>query len=159
PEFIGWWIDPSYEKPSGTVLQILMVSCLFFLPIRGVAQVMLIGMGKPRTPTFAFVMAGILNLILSIVLIRPFGLAGVALGTAIPNVLFAVIVLRGICRELDISPARYVAYLVPRAALGTLPVLCFLWLWKMSFNVDSIAAFAAAGSAMSVLFALIWVFF
>ena len=28
PTFIGWWIDPSFEQPSGQVLQILMVSSL-----------------------------------------------------------------------------------------------------------------------------------
>jgi len=26
PKFLGWWIDPSFEKPAGRVLQILMVS-------------------------------------------------------------------------------------------------------------------------------------
>ena len=53
PRFIGVWIDPSYEGPSGRVLQILMISSLVFLPIRGVAIPILMGIGKPRTPTIA----------------------------------------------------------------------------------------------------------
>src|SRR5206468_3109977 len=60
PRFIGWWISPEYEGPSGRVLQILMVSCFVFLPVRGVALPMLMGLGKPKTPTVAFVVAGLL---------------------------------------------------------------------------------------------------
>ena len=48
PRFIGWWIDPSFEGPSGQVLQILMVSSLVFLPVRGVALPILMGIGKPQ---------------------------------------------------------------------------------------------------------------
>ena len=48
PRFIGWWIDPSFEEPSGQVLQILMVSSFMFLPVRGVALPILMGLGKPK---------------------------------------------------------------------------------------------------------------
>jgi hypothetical protein len=37
PAFIGWWIDPSFARPSGAVLQILMLSSFVFLPVSGVA--------------------------------------------------------------------------------------------------------------------------
>src|SRR5882724_3667801 len=46
------------------------------------------GLGKPKKATIAFVLAGLANLVLSLALARPLGLAGVALGTAIPNVAF-----------------------------------------------------------------------
>ena len=44
--------------------QILMVSSFVFLPIRGVALPLLMGLGKPRTPAIASVAAGVLNLVL-----------------------------------------------------------------------------------------------
>jgi O-antigen/teichoic acid export membrane protein len=59
PRFIGWWIAPDFERPAGQVLQILMVSSFAFLPVRGVALPILMGLGKPRMPTIAFVAAGI----------------------------------------------------------------------------------------------------
>ena len=90
-----------------------MVSCFAFLPVRGVALPLLLGLGKPRIPTIAFLAAGVLNLVLSIALARPFGLAGVAIGTAIPNVLFAAVVLVVACRELGIGLPAYFAYVVP----------------------------------------------
>lgn len=159
PRFIGWWIDPSFEEPAGRVLQILMVSCIVFLPIRGVALPIMFGLGKPKVPTIAFLVAGVLNLALSIVLVGPLGTAGVALGTAIPNVLFGVFVLVLTCRELDIPVATYLEYVVPRVALGTVPVLGFLLWFEQGVDLEGLTRMLAAGSGMGVLFAVIWVFF
>jgi O-antigen/teichoic acid export membrane protein len=159
PRFIAWWIGPEFEQPAGAVLQILMISSLAFLPVRGVALPILMGLGKPRTPTIAFILAGLMNVGLSILLARPLGLAGVALGTAIPNVLFAAVVLVVACRELEISVARYLQYVVPRAALGGIPPLALLLWFKFGANVQNLVGLAVAGSAMLVLFALTWIFF
>jgi len=159
PRFLGWWIDPSFEAPAGRVLQILMVSSVLFLPVRGVAMPVLLGLGHPKLPTLTFLATGLLNLVLSIALARPLGLIGVALGTAIPNVVFAVIILIVACRDLEISLAHYLAYVVPRAALGTLPVLALLLWFKIGLRVQTITGLAAAGAAMVVLFGLTWIFF
>jgi O-antigen/teichoic acid export membrane protein len=159
PRFIAWWIAPSFEQPAGAVLQILMISSFAFLPVRGVALPILMGLGKPRTPTIAFIVAGLMNLGLSIALARPLGLAGVALGTAIPNVLFAAVVLVVACRELELSVASYLRYVVPRAALGGLPPLALLLWFKFGAGVQNLAGLAVAGTAMLVLFCLTWIFF
>ena len=79
----------------------------------------------PAVATFA---AGLANLALSVLLVGPLGLVGVALGAAIPNVVLALLVLTVACRELEITPVRYLQYVVPRAALGALPILALL-LW------------------------------
>src|SRR5262245_22580489 len=154
PRFVGWWIDPSFEGPSGTVLQILMVSALFFLPIRGVAQPILIGLGKPGIPTIASLVAGVLNVGLSVLLVGPMGLTGVALGTAIPNVLFALVVLAGACRELKTPLTDYVRYVVVRLAVGTIPVLALLLWFRVGLGVHTIAGLVAAGVAMVFLFGI-----
>jgi O-antigen/teichoic acid export membrane protein len=159
PRFLGWWIDPAFEQPAGRVLQILTLSCFIFLPVRGVALPVLMGIGKPKLPTIAFVVAGILNVAISIALAKPLGLIGVALGTAIPNVAFAVVVLWAACRELDISVANYLAYVVPRAALGAVPIVALLLWFRLGIGVETFTGLAAAGSAMVLLFGLTWVFF
>lgn len=159
PKFISMWIDPSFEQPAGQVLQILMVSSFLFLPVRGVAVPVLMGLGKPKIPAIASVTAGLLNLALSVLLITPFGLAGVALGTAIPNVLFALVVLAVACRELKIGVLGYLQYVVPRAAIGALPVLALLLWFRLGLQVHSMTGLAAAGSAMVLVFAVTWVFF
>ena len=159
PRFIAWWIDPTFERPAGQVLQILMISNLVFLPVRGVALPILMGLGKPGLPTIGFLVAGLINLGLSVVLARPLGLAGVAIGTAIPNVLFAALVLVHACRELQTPVAGYLRYVVPRATLGALPVLALLFWFKLGLDVRSLGGLASAGVAMVLLFGLTWVFF
>ncbi|HVH09438.1 MAG TPA: oligosaccharide flippase family protein [Gemmatimonadales bacterium] len=159
PRFIAWWIDPAFERPAGQVLQILMVSYLVFLPVRGVALPILMGLHKPGLPTIGFLVAGLLNLGLSIALARPLGLAGVALGTAIPNVLFAGLVLAHACQELGTPIAQYLRYVVPRATLGALPALALLLWFKLGLDVRGFGELAGAGVAMVLLFGVTWVFF
>jgi O-antigen/teichoic acid export membrane protein len=132
PTFISWWIGPEFERPSGQVLQILALSCLAFLPVRGVALPILMGIGKPRTPTLAFVGAGVMNLVLSILLARPFGLAGVALGTQSQRRVRWDHV-RGMSRTGD-KRRRYLQAVVPRAALGAVPVLALLPWFKLGMR-------------------------
>jgi peptidoglycan biosynthesis protein MviN/MurJ (putative lipid II flippase) len=124
-----------------------------------VALPILMGLGKPRTPTIAFLGAGVLNLILSLVLARPFGLAGVALGTAIPNVLFAGVVVVVACRELGIGVPAYLAYVVPRAAAGAVAPLALLMWFKFGIDVQTLPGLATAGASMAVLFGLVWMSF
>ena len=159
PRFIGWWIGPAFEEPSGRILQILVLSCLVFLPVRGVALPIMMGLGKPQIPTVAFLVAGLLNLVMSIGLAGPFGLAGVAIGTAVPNVLFAILVLVITCRELRIPVMTYVKYVVPRASVGALPMLALLLWLKLGFEVQTLPGMVGAGAAMLVLFGITWVFF
>jgi len=159
PRFIAWWIDPSFEQPAGQVLQILMLSYLVFLPVRGVALPMLMGLGKAGLPTIGFLVAGVLNLGLSIALVRPFGLAGVALGTAIPNVLFAIVVFVQACRELNVSLGEFFGYVVPRAVLGAVPALGVLLWFKHQLDVRGLVALAVAGAVMALVFAATSVFY
>ena len=159
PRFIAWWIDPSFEQPAGQVLQVLMLSYLIFLPVRGVALPILMGLGKPRLPAIAFLVTGVVNLGLSIALVGPYGLTGVALGTAIPNALFAVLVLVYACRELDMPLVHYLTYVVPRAVVGAVPVAALLLWCREGLGVRSLAGLGSTGIAMLVVFGLVWVFF
>ena len=159
PRFVAWWIGPEFEGPSGVVLQILMASSLIFLPIRGVAQPLLMGLGKPRAVTFGFLATGIANLAISMALARPWGLVGVAIGTAIPNVVFAVFVLIIACRELGVGVPRFLHYVVPRAALGAVPPLALLIWFKVGIDVQNLVGLAAAGVAMLALYAVTWILF
>jgi O-antigen/teichoic acid export membrane protein len=159
PRFLGWWIDPSYETPAGQVLQIIMLSGFAFLPIRGVAVPILIGLGKPRTPAVAFLVAGLANVALSALLVRPFGLMGIAIGSAIPNALFSLFVLIVACREVQLPIGRYAQYVMPRALVGSVPLLALLLWFRFSVQVDSLPGLLAAAIASVVVFGPTWVWF
>jgi len=159
PPFLGRWMGPTFQGPSGTVLRILVFSNLFFLPIRGVALPVLMGLGKASRPTLAFLAAGVLNLVLSMLWARPWGLAGVAWGTAIPNILFAISILLLVCLELQLPIGRYFGYVATRAALGAIPVFAFLYWVQTAFVLQSYLRLAIAGLITVFVFAVVWVAF
>ncbi len=129
PRFIAWWVSASFEVPAGRVLQILVASALIYLPARGVAQPILVGLGKVEVPAVTCLAAGALSVLLGVVLVKPFGLPGLALGVGIPLVLMSIVLLVLACRELSVSFLGFLRYAVLRSVLGTVPVLgLLLWL-------------------------------
>ncbi len=156
PQFIGWWIGPSYRHRAGDVLIVLMASFLLYLPSRGVAQPMLMGIGKPRDPTLMFVGAAVLNLALSIVLAPRFGLVGVAIGTAVPNVLYAMGVLVVACREVEMPITRFIRYTYVRTTIGAIPAALILYWISREVDVERLWGLLAAGISLVIVFAGIW---
>lgn len=157
PEFLGAWMGPQFAGPSGDVLRVLALSFLAYLPVRGVALPILMGAGKPRGPAIALLVTGCVNVALSIALVKPFGIVGVAIGTAIPNVLFAGWVLVLACRELGVSVREWIAHVAGRACFGALAPLAVLTVARAWFEPRSFVALVACGIAMMVVFALAWV--
>lgn len=159
PRFLAWWIGPQFEVPAGRVLQILMLGNLVFLPVRGVALPMMMGLGKPRIPAFSFLGVGFLNLGMSLWLVRSLGLDGVAIGTAVPNVLFALIVLFLAGRELNVGVREYVGYAFGRTVISAVPVVLLLLWFRNELGVDSLPGLFVAGVASVVLFGALSVWF
>lgn len=160
PAFLGAWVGPGFEERSGPVLRLLMLSFLFYLPVRGVALPLLMGLGKPKFPALALLAMGALNLAISWGLVRSeLGILGVALGTALPNVVFAIVVLVHACRELDVPLSRWVSYVLGRASVGALAPLALLAWMHWSLDVQGLVGLLACGVGMMAVFALVWVLF
>ena len=157
PRFIGWWIGDEFVGPAGAVLRILMLANLVFLPVRGVALPVLMGLGKPGRPTIAFLIASVVNLGLSIALVRPMGLNGVALGTAVPNVVYASFVLLLACRVLNIRITEWVGYVLGRTVIGVIPVAAFAWWLRFTLDVHGFLELFLAGIATVLVFGVVWV--
>ncbi|MAG57624.1 MAG: hypothetical protein CMJ83_15130 [Planctomycetes bacterium] len=157
PEFLGAWMDEeSYRLRSGPLLQVLMVSCFVFMPVRGVSLGVLIGLGKARTPGLLFLAMGIFNLALSLILVHPLGVMGVALGTAIPNVLFGMIIAGVVCKDIDLARGRFLWHVGGRAAIGAVPVVGALLAMKFWIEPRGRVMLVALGVAHCAIFALIW---
>ena len=88
--FIERWVGPEF-KDSYYVLAILCIPITIALmqnPSIGV----LYGISKHKYYMLANSCEGILNLVLSLLLVKPYGIYGVALGTAIPMLIFKLII-------------------------------------------------------------------
>jgi O-antigen/teichoic acid export membrane protein len=159
PDFLGRWVGREFTVPSGQVLQVLMLSFLVYLPVRGVALPILLGLGRPRAPAIGLLVMGIVNLVVSLALVRSLGILGVAIGTAIPNVLFALFVLHLACKDLGIPIGEYVKYVLVRALFGALVPLGVLLAFQHTVGFADWPQLIAGGVACVVAFAATWYFF
>ncbi|MEE2939396.1 MAG: polysaccharide biosynthesis C-terminal domain-containing protein [Planctomycetota bacterium] len=159
PAFLDAWLGDESTAESGRLLQVLMVSFFVFLPVRGVALPVLMGLGRAKGPGVGLLVMGLLNVGLSVSLIGPYGLLGVALGTAIPNVLFSVVFARAACRTLGISPARYGAYAFGRPLLAALVAAGLLLLAADRWTLEGFPRLIGAGLAYSAVFGAVAVAF
>jgi len=125
--FIGLWMGSEYAQPSGDVLFILTLSTLMSLPQNTISNV-LYGTSNHHMIAKLRTYEAVANLALSLVLVRFFGIVGVALGTAVPQVVIMGILLPlMVARVIGFSLSRYCreVYLLPCAA--SLPYLVLSW--------------------------------
>jgi O-antigen/teichoic acid export membrane protein len=159
PPLLGVWIGPAYAESSGRVLQVLAIGNLLFLPVRGVALPLLLGIGRPKHATLAFLATGVANLVLSVALARPLGLVGVALGTAVPNAVFAAAVLRIACREIDLPVGEWMRYVAARTALGMVALLAAAAPARPLLDGAGLGGLVVFGVLLSAVFAAVWALF
>jgi O-antigen/teichoic acid export membrane protein len=106
--FIGLWMGPQYSQPSGTVLQILLISQFFTIANSTGGQIAY-GTGKHKSVATWAAIEAVLNLTLSIILIKTVGLYGVAWGTSISMVISHLIFWpRYVRREIGVPIRTYV---------------------------------------------------
>ncbi len=167
PEFIGWWVGPAFAEPSSKITRVLLPAFLVYMPVRGVGSPILVGLGKPRAPALSLLFMGVVNLALSVVLAGPYGITGVAIGTAVPCIGYAVGVAILTCRELEVSYVDYLRYVMAPPTLGALaPLLLLVWL-KYGVHLfvpgrPRLVAFIplfVAGVGMLAVFAVMWIAF
>jgi O-antigen/teichoic acid export membrane protein len=87
--FITLWMGAKYGPASGEVLRILAI-VTWLEASRSVVVNSLIGMGRLRMLIPGIAIEAACNLVLSVALVGPLGITGVALGTMIPSVLFSI---------------------------------------------------------------------
>jgi len=109
------WVGPRYVAASYPVLLVLAVPITCWLA-QSASPRILYGMARHQALAKITLMESIANLVLSIILIRPFGIVGDALGTTIPLLCTTLYFLpRHLCRLLGIRVLNFVreAYTLP----------------------------------------------
>ena len=131
PDFVAWWIGPAFKKPTALVLGILAIRQLALLPAQSVAYPVLVASGRLTSASIGFVAAGASNVVLSLILGRRLGLAGIALGTALPTVAYAILLQRLACLEAGVAVRDYLRYVVLHPMLRIRPPAVLVW-WATS---------------------------
>jgi O-antigen/teichoic acid export membrane protein len=150
---IDVWVGPKYES-SYVILIILLVPTML-ADMQATSRQMLYGMGRHKALALVNVAEGIVNVIMSIVLIRYWGIVGDALGTAIPLALTSLFFLPSYCcRLLKIPLEEFLreAYLLPFALCGPLVItlLCTQSLFRAHNFLQLILLMAPGGLVYGV---------
>lgn len=127
---IETWMGFKYVAASYPVMLVLLVPYTLMLAQSASGRT-LWGMAKHKTWAKVVLAEGVANLILSIALVRPYGIIGDAIGTAIPLTCSMVFFLpRHLCRLLGIPLRTYLyrAFLLP--LLLCIPLVVVLWLMQ-----------------------------
>lgn len=133
------WVGPKYVAASYPVLPIL------FFPITLIlAQVAsgrtLLGMAKHRTWAYVALAEGAANLILSIILLRPYGIVGDTIGTAVPLTRSTIFFLpRHLCRLLGIKIRTYLCRAFSLPLMLCAPVVAVLFAHTPLVHSSSLA--------------------
>jgi O-antigen/teichoic acid export membrane protein len=119
--FIHLWMGEQYAQPSGTVMQILLLSVVFSTANTTSAGIAY-GMEKHKRVAFWAMGEAAANLILSIILVRRIGIYGVAWGSAIPSVIVEMLLWPAYVSKLVAIPIRtYLWETWFRTTLGVIP--------------------------------------
>ena len=115
----------------------------------------LLGTGRHRLVAFTSVGEAAANLALSVVLVRRYGIAGVAVGTAIPVVVANLgILLPAACRQVNLPVVTFLR-LVGRAPLvGAIPAMILCAVFRTVYPEPGLSAILGQCAVAAVVYAL-----
>jgi O-antigen/teichoic acid export membrane protein len=155
------WVGRKYVAQSYPVL-LLMVLPSTLMMAQSASGRVLFGMAKHGTWAIVTLVEGVVNVILSIILVRPYGIVGDALGTAIPLAATMIFFLpQHVCGKLQIPVRTFLreAYALP--LLLCAPLVATLLLMKTWFVPHTYTQLAVHLLVAGVVYggALGWAFF
>lgn len=113
------------------------------------------GMGKARLPALTAISNGVINVGLSLILLRSYGLIGVALGTLIPMMLECLFVLTPYTLYVTgIKPGVAVRQVLAPALLPALPALVVLLVLRRLLAVESLLMLVLVAGLGGLTYAL-----
>ena len=127
------WVGKRYVAQSYPILLLMLVPSTLML-CQGASGRLLVGTGRHRSWAVMTLVEGIANVVLSILLIRPYGIIGDALGTAIPLSATMIFFLPiHACRKVQVSLGFFLrqAYTLPLVLCA--PLVATLLLMKRWF--------------------------
>jgi O-antigen/teichoic acid export membrane protein len=152
--FIGLWMGPRYSHTSGIVLTILCVPLVFSFANQTPGAIAF-GTEKHKILAFWAVGEGVLNLVLSIVLARRYGIYGVAIGTLIPSLISQIIFWPlYTSRLVPLSAYQVIVTVWGPMMLSSIPFAIATYMIEIHFPAHNLAEFALQVGMALVVFLL-----
>jgi O-antigen/teichoic acid export membrane protein len=164
--FLAVWMGPRYAELCFPTLVILALP-LGLAMAQSLCGRVLYGVGRLRWFARAALIEAAANLVLSVLLARPFGIEGVAFGTALPNVVANLAVMGYVCRVLGIGVGTYFrrVFLKPLLLAGGLAAFWLTvvaraepadWAGLIGTGGVGLVAYLAAAALLELGPAVVW---
>ena len=149
--FIIRWIDRDYAQIPTLIL--ILAPAYLLSACQRPSMSILFALSRHRVLAFILVAEGLVNLLLSILLVHPYGIVGVAAGTAIPSIInYTVLIPLYVCHHIKMSSRSYYGTLLLRTLLPLLGFsLIFAVFVSERFLVPEYGVIVLLGSVQSVL--------
>ncbi|NTW98818.1 MAG: oligosaccharide flippase family protein [Geobacteraceae bacterium] len=125
-DFIRIWMGAEIGARSGVVLKLLLVGFGFSFS-QLLASGILKGVSKHKFLAYILTAEAAANVALSLLLAKPYGITGVAIGTLVPLVLATCATIIFTCRLLEINVFKYLYKAYSAPLLGTVAALVFVY--------------------------------
>jgi O-antigen/teichoic acid export membrane protein len=154
------WVGPRYIS-SYIILLIALIPATLY-NAQTTSNRILFGMSMHKALATVVLIEGVSNIILSVALVRPLGIIGDTIGTAIPLFCTAVFFLpRHLCRKLEVPILKFVTETYSYPLLFCIPMAAVLLLMQRSFYAHRypqlVVNLFAGGATYAV--GVLWFFF
>ncbi len=152
--FIARWVGEKYLS-SYPILVVLVVPAII-ASMQTPSVQLLYGISKHKFYAISNAVEGVANFILSLILVRKFGIMGVALGTAIPMVVIKFFVQPVYtCRAIRLNVYRYYFVLIMPVILKSCSILVVFWFLCKNFIIPNYLHLLVFVSCEFILFTVI----
>ena len=147
------WMGPGFEGS---------IAPLYVLAITGIVLVgqgplgnVLLGTGRHRLVALVALLEAIANLLLSLALVRRYGILGVALGTAIPIfVANSFTLVPAACKSVGLRVAEFGRIVLPAPLVGAGPAILAVLAFRTYLPPQGLLAVVAEGAAVGAIYML-----
>lgn len=151
-EAIVAWVGPDFAS-SGPIL-VILAGAMVLATVEGVAASVLAMTGHHRATSRAALASAVVNIVVSLLLIRPYGIVGVAIGTLVAGLTIdLVLVPRLAFRAYGIRPMDFVRRVLVPAGLSAVAQLAALGLIEVAWAPRTLPQIGVASLASLLVFA------
>jgi O-antigen/teichoic acid export membrane protein len=145
------WMGPAFE--AGVIPLYVLALTGVVLVGQGPLGNILLATGRHRLVASVSLGEALANLALSVVLVRRFGMLGVAVGTALPVVIAnLLILLPAACRQFGLSPFAFLRQTLTPAMIGAVPAIGACITFRLLYAPTSLAAIIGEGAVVMLLY-------
>jgi O-antigen/teichoic acid export membrane protein len=145
------WMGPGFGE-SLPALYVLAAAGIV-LVAAGPLGNLLLARGRHRVVAFSCLGEALANVVLSILLVRRYGIVGAAIGTAISVTISNVMIqMPAACRLLDVPVGSFLRQVSTPTVIALLPTLAAAWLARTAVEPASLLEVIALGATVGLVF-------